>query len=68
MLNINVPDKYWAECPTCGAEIHYDGFQYDGNTANIVKFICTGYCHGCQKEYGWTEKFILTEITPLESI
>lgn len=68
MLNIIVPEKYWAECPTCGREVLYERFQYDGYTENVVRFKCTGYCSNCKREYGWQEKFALTEITPLEDI
>ena len=68
MPNITVPEKYWAECPTCGREVLYERFQYDGGTASVVEFRCMGYCPDCKREYGWQEKFALIEITPLEDI
>ena len=68
MPNITVPEKYWAECPTCGREVLYERFQYDGGNANSAEFNCKGCCPNCQREYVWREKFVLVNISPLEDI
>jgi uncharacterized protein with PIN domain len=56
------PEKYWAVCPCCGHELHYDTFEYDDYDENIVTFLADGYCPHCDKDYDWKENFELLNV------
>lgn len=55
----NKPEEYWAVCPDCGHELHYDTFKYDDYDEDIVTFLASGYCPHCQKDFAWKENFEL---------
>lgn len=56
------PEEYWAVCPDCGHELHYDTFEYDDYDEDVVTFLASGYCPHCQKDFGWQENFELIDI------
>ncbi len=56
------PEEYWAVCPDCGHELHYDTFEYDDYDEDVVTFLASGYCPHCQKDFGWKENFELIDI------
>jgi endogenous inhibitor of DNA gyrase (YacG/DUF329 family) len=56
------PEEYWAECPDCGHELHYDTFEYDDYDEDVVTFLASGYCPHCQKDFLWKENFELIDI------
>lgn len=56
------PEKYWAVCPDCGHELHYDTFQYDTYYEDKTYFLSSGYCPHCQKDFTWQEIFTLAKI------
>jgi hypothetical protein len=63
-----MPEKYWATCPDCGADIDYDFFNYEYFDENMVFFKGVGKCSKCRKMWRWEEKFALTSIQHFEEI
>ena len=63
-----MPEKYWATCPNCGADIEYSAFNYEDFDENMVFFKGVGKCPECKKMWGWEEKFALTSIQHFEEI
>ena len=57
-----MPEKYWATCPNCGADIEYSSFSYDDYAGNEVYCTGSGKCPSCGKKWEWEEKFVLSEI------
>ena len=62
-----MPDKYWASCPNCGADIIYNSFAYDDYDENVY-FKGTGQCPDCGKKWEWEEKFVLSEIRSFKEV
>lgn len=56
------PKEYWAVCPKCGHELHYDTFDYDGGSCEVVFFLASGCCPHCEKKFDWRESFELIDI------
>ena len=56
------PEEYWAVCPNCGHELHYNTFKYDDYDEDVVTFLASGYCPHCHKDFNWKENFELIDI------
>lgn len=56
------PEEYWAVCPKCGNELHYDTFEYDGGSCEVVSFLASGCCPHCEENFDWRESFELIDI------
>lgn len=63
-----MPEKNWASCPNCGADIIYNSFAYDDYDENEVYYKGTGTCPDCGKKWEWEEKFTLSEIRFFEEV
>jgi len=55
-------------CPHCGCTLtffeHYDCYD----DADKTLFFANGYCPQCQREYRWTDVYILSRIEDLEEV